>query len=83
MPSIDGKTIQLKIPEGTESGQVFRLKGHGVPYLGSYGKGDQHVIIRVEIPKKLTKKQKELLEEFARESGEKVGSGGKSKLFFQ
>ncbi|TGL63085.1 molecular chaperone DnaJ [Leptospira ognonensis] len=83
VPSIEGKLIQLKIPEGTESGQVFRLKGHGIPYLGSYGKGDQHVVIRVEIPKKLTKKQKELLEEFAKESGEKVGAGGKSKLFFQ
>jgi len=82
VPSIDGKTIELNIPEGTESGQVFRMKGHGVPYLGAYGKGDQHVVIRVEIPKKLSKKQKELLEEFARESGEKVGSG-KSKLFFR
>ncbi|MCT8334275.1 MULTISPECIES: molecular chaperone DnaJ [Leptospira] len=83
VPSIDGKTINLKIPEGTESGQIFRLKGHGIPYLGSYGKGDQHVIIKVEIPKKLSKKQRELMEEFARESGEKVGSGGKSKLFFR
>lgn len=82
VPSIDGKTIELNVPEGTESGQVFRMKGHGVPYLGAYGKGDQHVVIRVEIPKKLSKKQRELLEEFARESGEKVSSGGKSKLPF-
>ncbi len=82
IPSIDGKTIELTIPEGTESGQVFRMKGHGVPYLGAYGKGDQHVIVKVEIPKKLSRKQREILEEFARESGEKAPNSGKSKLPF-
>ncbi len=81
VPTIDGKTISLKIPEGTESGQIFRLKGYGVPYVGSYGKGDQHVIVKISIPKKLTKRQRELLEEFARESGEKVPNGRKSGLF--
>jgi molecular chaperone DnaJ len=80
VPTIEGKSISMRIPEGTESGQVFRLKGNGIPYLGSYGKGDQHVIIKLEIPKKITKKQKELLEEFVKESGE---SGGffKGKIF--
>ncbi|WCL49354.1 molecular chaperone DnaJ [Leptospira sp. GIMC2001] len=81
IPTIDGKTISLKIPEGTESNQVFRMKGLGIPYIGSYGKGDQHVIVKVEIPKKLSKRQRELLEEFAKESGEKLGSKGKSGLF--
>lgn len=81
IPTIDGKTISLKIPEGTESGQVFRMKGLGIPYLGAYGKGDQHVIVKIEIPKKLNKRQRELMEEFAKESGEKVGSGKKSGLF--
>ncbi|NBU97741.1 MAG: molecular chaperone DnaJ, partial [Spirochaetia bacterium] len=80
VPTIEGKSISMRIPEGTESGQAFRLKGNGIPYLGSYGKGDQHVIIKLEIPKKITKKQKELLEEFVKESGE---SGGffKGKIF--
>lgn len=81
VPTIEGKTISLKIPEGTESGQIFRMKGLGIPYIGAYGKGDQHVVVKVTIPKKLSKRQKELLEEFARESGEKVGSGKKSGLF--
>lgn len=78
VPTIDGKNITLKIPEGTESGQVFRIKGYGITYLGSYGKGDQHVVVKVEIPKKLSKKQKEILAEFAKESGEpgySTGSG--------
>ncbi|MCB1144781.1 MAG: molecular chaperone DnaJ [Leptospiraceae bacterium] len=81
VPTIEGKNISMKIPEGTESNQTFRLKGNGIPYLGSYGKGDQHVVIKVEIPKKLTKKQRELMEEFAKESGE--GSFGffKGKIF--
>jgi molecular chaperone DnaJ len=71
----------LKIPEGTESGQAFRMKGLGIPYLGAYGKGDQHVIVKIEIPKKLNKKQRELLEEFAKESGEKLSLNKKSGLF--
>jgi molecular chaperone DnaJ len=81
VPTIDGKTISLKIPEGTESGQVFRMKGLGIPYIGAYGKGDQHVVVKIAIPKKLSKRQKELLEEFAKESGEKIGSGKKTGLF--
>jgi molecular chaperone DnaJ len=81
VPTIDGKTIALKIPEGTESGQAFRMKGLGIPYLGAYGKGDQHVIVKIEIPKKLNKKQRELLEEFAKESGEKLSLNKKSGLF--
>ncbi|PJZ71301.1 molecular chaperone DnaJ [Leptospira perolatii] len=80
VPTIDGKKVKMKIPEGTESGQVFRLKGHGIPYLGGYGKGDQHVIVRVEIPKRLSRRQRELIEEFARESGENL-HGPKSKIF--
>ena len=81
VPTIEGKSIMMKIPEGTDPGQVFRLKGSGIPYLGSYGKGDQHVIIKVEVPKKLTKKQRELLEEFAKDSDESFGSYIKGKIF--
>lgn len=81
VPTIDGKSIMMKIPEGTEPGQVFRLKGNGMPYLGSYGKGDQHVVIKVDIPKKLSKRQRELLEEFAKESGDSFTSYIKGKLF--
>jgi molecular chaperone DnaJ len=69
--TIYGKHIKLKIPAGSKNGQIFRLKGQGLPYLGSHGKGDQHVRINVEIPKKISPRQKELLKEFAKLSGEK------------
>jgi molecular chaperone DnaJ len=81
VPTIEGKNVTMKIPEGTESNQTFRLKGNGIPYLGSYGKGDQLVVIKVEIPKKLTKKQRELMEEFAKESGEGTFGFFKGKIF--
>jgi molecular chaperone DnaJ len=69
VPSLDGK-LSLKIPEGTQSAKTFRMRGKGIPSLQGYGRGDQLVVIRVETPVNLTKKQKELLEEFARIGGE-------------
>ncbi len=56
--------VKMKIPPGTQTGTVFRLRGKGIPFLNSYGKGDQHVKVIVEVPEKLTKKQKELISEF-------------------
>ncbi|MBN2038432.1 MAG: molecular chaperone DnaJ [Spirochaetes bacterium] len=73
VPTITGKTAKMKIPSGTENGQVFRLKGNGIPYLGSYGKGDQLIKINIHVPKKLTAKQKEMLKEFDKLKGEKIG----------
>ena len=72
VPTIYNKKAKMKIPPGTENGQIFRLKGNGMPYLGSYGKGDQLVKINIKVPKKLTPRQKELLKEFARIEGETV-----------
>jgi molecular chaperone DnaJ len=73
--TIYGSKAKMKIPPGTENGQVFRLKGNGIPYLGSYGKGDQLVKINISVPKKLTPRQKELLKEFAQIDGDDLGSG--------
>lgn len=70
VPTIDGKAVKMKIPAGTESGQIFRLKEKGMPYMGGYGKGDQHVVIQVRIPKNLSKKAKELTQELAKELSE-------------
>ena len=78
--TISGNTAKMKIPPGTVNGQIFRLKGNGIPYLGSYGKGDQLVKINIVVPKKLTPRQKELLKEFSKLDGEDVGS--KSKEFY-
>ncbi len=71
VPSLQGK-LKLKIPPGTQSGKVFRLKGKGFPDLHGYSQGDQLVKIVVETPRRLTPRQRELLEEFARISGEEV-----------
>ena len=68
--TISGSIAKMKIPSGTENGQVFRLKGNGIPYLGSYGRGDQLIKINVLVPKKLSQKQKDLLGEFAATLGE-------------
>lgn len=71
VPTLDGK-VEYEIPEGTQTGTVFRLKGKGIPKLRSNIRGDQYVKVTVEIPKKLNDKQKELVKEFARECGEEV-----------
>jgi molecular chaperone DnaJ len=68
VPTLHGK-VKLKIPAGTQTGTRFRLKGKGVPNVRGYGYGDQHVIVRVVTPTKLTEKQKQLLREFDQLSG--------------
>ena len=80
VPTIKG-TVPLKIPAGTQSGKVLRLKGMGFPDLRGYGMGDQLVRINVQIPTKLNSKQRELLEQYARLSGEAIDTDGSSKIF--
>ena len=63
VPTISGKT-KLKIPEGTSNGTVLRMRGKGIPSLRGGKRGDQHIKIYVEIPQKLSKQQKEKLQEF-------------------
>jgi molecular chaperone DnaJ len=74
------KKVKLKIPEGTQTGDRFRLKGKGFPSLQGYGKGDEYIVIKVEIPTKLNAKQKELLKEFTRISDENTAP--MNKTFF-
>ncbi|MFQ5695745.1 MAG: molecular chaperone DnaJ [Terriglobia bacterium] len=62
VPTLDGQR-SLKVPAGTQSGTIFRLRGHGLPNLNGRGKGDLYVEVRVEIPKRLTREQKRLVEE--------------------
>jgi len=76
VPTVNGN-IKMKIPPGTPSGKVFRLKGKGVPNLMSgLGRGDQLVRLSVDVPKRLTEEQKKLLKEFERTLGEKATSKG-------
>ncbi len=63
VPTIDGK-VQYTIPEGTQSGTRFRLRGKGIQYLNGRGRGDEYVTVNVEIPKKITREQRKALEAF-------------------
>ncbi|MCX6695693.1 MAG: molecular chaperone DnaJ [Candidatus Altiarchaeota archaeon] len=64
VPTLRGKA-KLNIPAGTQSHTVFRMKGEGMPRMGSSGRGDQHVRAVVQIPKKLSGKQKELIQQLS------------------
>ena len=80
VPTVDGKVAQ-KIPEGTQSGTKFRLRGQGIQYLNGRGRGDQYVIVDVEIPKKLNRTQREALNAF--EDSLKDDNYEKRKGFFK
>ncbi|RAP52276.1 MAG: molecular chaperone DnaJ [Methanosphaera sp. rholeuAM270] len=71
VPTIDG-TATVKIPAGTQSGTTFKLRGEGIKHVNWSGKGNLYVKVHVVVPKKLSDKQKDLLEEFALVSGEEI-----------
>jgi len=72
IPTVDGKNETLHIPSGTQPGKVLHLKGKGVPRLRSNGRGDQLVLINVEVPTRLNSEQKELFEKLAKSLGSEV-----------
>jgi len=69
VPTLKNK-VKMKIPKGTQSHTVFNIRGKGIPVVNGYGKGDQKVKVIVQIPEKLTKKQREVLSEYGKEMGE-------------
>jgi len=75
--TLDGK-VKYTMPDGTQSGTVFRLRGRGVPRLNASSRGDQFVTVVVDIPGGLSQEQKELLEKF----GESVGQSAAGKQNF-
>ncbi|MEM8574607.1 MAG: molecular chaperone DnaJ [Pseudomonadota bacterium] len=88
VPTIDGGRSRVKIPEGSESGRQFRLKGKGMPVLRSKQRGDLYIQVEVETPKNLTRKQRDLLREFEEESNaqtspESAGFFARVKEFFE
>jgi molecular chaperone DnaJ len=80
VPTIDGKA-KVKIPPGTESGTVFRLRGKGLPDLQRGGRGNQHVKVEVEIPNKVSGREKEILEELREIRGEEKAEPRKKGIF--
>lgn len=80
VPTLDGK-VRYMVPEGTQTGTTFRLKGKGIPYVGYKNRGDQFVKVVVETPTHLTKEQKELLRKF--EDGVSEAANPRKKSFFE
>lgn len=82
VPTLDGK-VKMSIPEGTQPGATFRLRGKGIPYLRGSGRGDQFVTVTIAVPKGLSGAQKELLRKYAASTGEldgvKTGGFGRRK----
>lgn len=84
VPTLDGEH-KITIPEGTQTGTVFKVRGKGVPHLRSRRRGDQNVVVKVAVPTRLSARQKQLLREFAREESEEQNDNDnpkKDKGFF-
>ena len=79
IPTIDGK-VKYTLPEGTQSGTTFRLKGKGIPSINGRGRGDQYVTVTIETPRDLNREQKEALKKFSETLGE--GNYEKHRSFF-
>jgi molecular chaperone DnaJ len=79
VPTLDGPTT-IKIHPGTQVGEVFTLKGKGMPRFRGYGRGDLNVRVGISVPEKLTASQKTLLEQLGKEFGTDVGKGHKFRL---
>lgn len=71
VPTLDGK-VKYTVPEGTQTGTVFRIKGKGIPFIRGNGRGDHYIKVYIEVPKKLNDKQKAALKSFAEVSGDEV-----------
>lgn len=79
VPTLDGPAM-VKMPAGTPSGKIFYLKGKGAPRVGGHHRGNQAVRVYIDVPRKLSPRQRELLEEFASINGDEVSKTFKEKL---
>ena len=77
IPTLEGK-IMMKIPSGTQSGRVLRLRGKGIAHLHDHGRGDQLVKVQIDVPDDLTSEQKRILKDFAKASEKNPGPLSKS-----
>ena len=83
VPVVDGSRVRMKIPSGTQTGARFCLRGKGFTVLHSSARGDMYVDVAVETPQHLTKRQRELLEEFEKEAGEDAKHSPEHASWFQ
>jgi molecular chaperone DnaJ len=82
VPTLDGKDATVKIPPGTQSGRIVRLRGEGVPYLREHGRGDLQVHIKVRVPTELNEDQKRLFRQLAATFGSANNVPSENKSFF-
>ena len=82
VPTIDGR-VKIKVPAGTQSGKIFRLKGKGLPSVQSYGKGDQLIHVNVWTPKKLADEDRKILEKIREMPNFNPQPGKSDKGFFE
>ncbi|MSQ06378.1 MAG: molecular chaperone DnaJ [Dehalococcoidia bacterium] len=86
VPTLDGDPEMLKIPQGTQPGAEFRIKGKGIPHLEDHRRGDLRVLVNLQVPRSLNSQQRKLLEELARslepETAEAEAGDGKDKGLF-
>jgi len=82
IPTLDGKEISLKIPAGTQSGRIIRMRGEGVPFLREHGRGDLQVHVRVRTPTDLNEEQKRLLRELNKTFANTRNEPTENKSFF-
>ena len=66
-PTLEGVSMPLQVPAGTESGTVLKVPGKGIPHFQGLGRGNLHFRLNIQIPKKLSKQQRELLEKLKKE----------------
>jgi len=82
VPTIDGRA-KIKIPQGTQSGKIFRLKGKGFPEVNGYGRGDQLIHVNVWTPQNFTHEEKEMLDQMNKSPNFKPQPGKSEKSFFE
>jgi molecular chaperone DnaJ len=82
VPTIDGEPVKVKLPAGVQAGGIFRVRERGMPKLHGRGRGDLLVVVRIDVPRELTGRQRELLEELRKSfDGEHSEKGGSSGVF--
>ena len=82
VPTLDNKEVQVKIPPGTQSGRIIRVRNEGVPYLREHGRGDLQVHLRVRTPTDLTEEQKKLFRQLGTTFGSDGTQPAENKSFF-
>jgi molecular chaperone DnaJ len=82
VPTLDGKEVPVRVPPGTQSGRIVRIRGEGVPYLREHGRGDLQVHLRVRVPTELTDEQRRLFQQLAATFGDTSTTPNENKSFF-